>query len=155
MIVTVLLSADHVWCEALPGCASEQHGVRHADIMFCCQYCGIVLNRQPVFHVQEYDRQQEEATLTDEEKRARQEKADADQAAMWESIGNVRVMSLASHFCTANSSAVQGDRHCLQSYAATCLSCVHMVVADVYLLGSLCCQPVSICSTCSLRFSQQ
>ncbi len=38
---------------------------------------------------QEYDRQQEDAAMTDEEKQARQAKADADQAAMWESIGNV------------------------------------------------------------------
>ncbi|KAL0042102.1 hypothetical protein WJX77_003123 [Trebouxia sp. C0004] len=36
----------------------------------------------------EYDRQQEDAAMTDEEKQARQAKADADQAAMWESIGN-------------------------------------------------------------------
>ena len=39
--------------------------------------------------MQEYDRQQEDAALTEEEKQARQQKADADQAAMWESIGNV------------------------------------------------------------------
>ncbi len=39
--------------------------------------------------MQEYDQQQEDAALTDEEKQARQQKADADQAAMWESIGNV------------------------------------------------------------------
>lgn len=39
--------------------------------------------------VQEYDRQQENAALTDQEKQERQQKADADQAAMWESIGNV------------------------------------------------------------------
>ena len=39
--------------------------------------------------VQEYDRQQEDAKLSEEEKKARQAKADADQAAMWEAIGNV------------------------------------------------------------------
>ena len=39
--------------------------------------------------MQEYDRQQEDAAMTEEEKQARQAKADADQAAMWESIGNV------------------------------------------------------------------
>ncbi len=46
-------------------------------------------HRQGVLTIQEYDRQQEDAAMTDEEKQARQAKADADQAAMWESIGNV------------------------------------------------------------------
>ena len=36
--------------------------------------------------MQEYDRQQEDAAITKQEP---QQKADADQAAMWESIGNV------------------------------------------------------------------
>lgn len=43
--------------------------------------------------LQEYDRQQEDAALTDEEKQARQQKADADQAAMWQSIGNVSLLT--------------------------------------------------------------
>lgn len=44
--------------------------------------------------IQEYERQQEDAALTEEEKQARQQKADADQAAMWESIGNVSLLPL-------------------------------------------------------------
>ena len=47
--------------------------------------------------VQEYDRQQEDAALTDQEKQERQQKADADQAAMWESIGNVSLATPCLH----------------------------------------------------------
>ena len=50
---------------------------------------------QGVLTVQEYDRQQEDAAMTDEEKQVRQAKADADQAAMWESIGNVSPCQIA------------------------------------------------------------
>ena len=36
-----------------------------------------------------YDQQQEDAALTEQEKQERQQNAEADQVAMWESIGNV------------------------------------------------------------------
>lgn len=55
----------------------------------CLIFDKAAARQQGVLAVQEYDRQKEDAAMTDEEKQARQAKADADQAAMWESIGNV------------------------------------------------------------------
>ena len=62
--------------------------------------------------MQEYDRQQEDAALTDQQKQERQQKADADQAAMWESIGNVGPAFLYLKSCDAVANhALQHHRH--------------------------------------------